>query len=579
MLVNIERVEVIKGPTATLYGNCDPGGTINLVTKKPLDHMEGELNIFSGSWDHFRAEGDLTSTANKSKTLLFRVNAGYDQKNSFRDQIHGKSYQVAPSFTFIPNDKIKVNFDFSISHVNTVLDNGQPGLENDNNLKATPISLSVSQPGNYLKETDLASILTFSYKINERLSYNFGYLNYNTNQDVAEHGFNNYITPDSIDLLYTTWSYHTVTNTVTNYFTYQASTGKISHKLLLGYDYIKSKVNLNQQYFENPGEFGVGSGIVGTFSLLNPQYNQQSPDTYQLSDYDNDGVDVNTDIYHTQGVYLQDEMTFKRWRILMSLREEFYKGDDTDSAGNLSENVFLPRLGVVYALTSNINLYGTYNKGFDPFEASTQAQVFDQPFKPIISELYEVGAKGNFFQNRLSASLSFYRLTVDNVATNAGDPSNPNLFVQQGQNRSKGIEAEAVGNILSNLSVLISYAYDVATVTQDNNHALVGTPVANAPKNSTASWIKYSFNKDAASGLSISVGHSFVGKRATLDSSILLPSYFLLNGGISYGFKKISVALVVNNVFNQTYWIGAYNNINKWPGAPRNLMANLAFKF
>ena len=87
----------------------------------------------------------------------------------------------------------------------------------------------------------------------------------------------------------------------------------------------------------------------------------------------------------------------------------------------------------VYTLTSDINLYGTYNKGFDPFEASTQAQVFDQPFKPIISELYEVGAKGNFFQNKLSASLSFYQLTVDNVATNAGDPSNPNVFVQQGQ--------------------------------------------------------------------------------------------------------------------------------------------------
>ena len=136
-----------------------------------------------------------------------------------------------------------------------------------------------------------------------------------------------------------------------------------------------------------------------------------------------------------------------------------------------------------------------------------------------------------------------------------------------------------MGNILSNLSVLISYAYDVATVTKDNNHALVGTPVANAPRNSTASWIKYSFNKDVVNGLSISVGHSFVGKRATLDPSILLPSYFLLNGGISYGFKKISVALVVNNLFNQTYWIGAYDNINKWPGAPRNLMANLAFKF
>ena len=579
MLVNIERIEVIKGPTATLYGNCDPGGTINLVTKKPLDHTEGELNIFAGSWDHFRAEGDVTGTLNKKKTLLYRMDAGYDQKNSFMDQIHGKSYQVAPSLTFTPNDKIKINFDFSLSHMNGVLDNGQPGLENDDNLKATPIKLTVSQPGNYLKETDLTSILSFSYAINKHLSFNFGYLNYDTKQDVAEHGFNSYATADSINLLYSTWNYHTTTNTLTNYFTYQANTGKVSHKLLLGYDYIESEVDLNQQYFENPGQYGVGSGIVGGFSLTNPQYNQLPPANYQLSNFNTATTDVEPSEYQTQGIYIQDELSFARWKILASLREEFYQGGDDDGSGSLQENVFLPRLGIVYAVTPNINLYATYNKGFDPFEASSQAQVFDQPFKPLISVLYEAGIKANFFQNKLAASLAFYQLTVDNVAVNAGDPSNPNLFVQQGQNRSKGIEAEATGNILPNLSLMISYAYDDATVTQDKNPLQVGTTVANAPRNSSSSWIKYSFNKNNIKGFGISIGHSFVGQRTTLDPSINLPSYFLLNGGISYGFKKISAAVVVNNITNQTYWMGAYNNVNKWPGAPTNVMFNLGYKF
>ncbi len=185
MLVNIERVEVIKGPTATLYGNCDPGGTINLVTKKPLNKNEGEINVYEGSWNHLRAEGDVTGPMDNSKTLLYRLNAGYDNTNSFRNEIHGSSYQVAPSISFIPNDKIQVNFDFSISHINSVLDRGQPGFENDSYLKSTPIRLSVSQPGDYLHETDYASIVTFSYKINNRLSFNSGYLNYITRQNVA----------------------------------------------------------------------------------------------------------------------------------------------------------------------------------------------------------------------------------------------------------------------------------------------------------------------------------------------------------------------------------------------------------
>ncbi len=580
MLVNVERVEVIKGPTATLYGNCDPGGTINLVTKKPLDHTEGSLNIYQGSWNHWRADGDVTGALNNSKTLLYRLNAGYDQTNSFVNEIHGKFYQVAPSLSFIPNDKIQINFDFSVSHTNSVLNRGQPGLDSDANLKATPINLSVSQPGDFLKETDIASILSFSYKINKRLSYNLGYLNYNTQQNVAEHGLNSYITPDSINLYYSTWNYQTSTNTITNYFTYLANTGRISHKLLLGYDYINSSVNLNQQYWELPNQFGQGSGIVGTFSLSDPQYFQRPVNTYQPSDFNSDASDVNAEEYSTQGIYVQDELSFKRWKILVSLREEFYQGgDDDDSAGSFTENVFLPRLGIVYALTPNINLYATYNKGFDPFEASSQAQEFDQPFKPLISQLYEAGIKGNFFQNKFSASLSFYQLTVENVAVNANNISNPNLFIQQGQNRSRGVEAEATGNILPNLSVLLSYAYDEAIVTQSTVKSQEGTPVENAPRNTSASWIKYSFNKNTIKGFGISIGHNFVGTRSTLDPTITLPSYFLLNGGVNYGYKKLNLALYVNNITDEVYWMGAYNNINKWPGAPRNYMINLGYKF
>jgi iron complex outermembrane receptor protein len=407
-----------------------------------------------------------------------------------------------------------------------------------------------------------------------------GYLNYNTFQNVAEHGLNSYISPDSINLYYSTWNYQTTTNTITNYFIYLANSGRISHKLLLGYDYINSSVNLNQQYWELPNQFGQGSGIVGTFSLLNPQYFQRPVTMYQPSTFDRDASDVDADVYSTQGVYIQDELSFKRWKILVSLREEFYQGgDDDDSAGSFRENVFLPRLGIVYALTPNLNLYATYNKGFDPFEASTQAQEFDQPFKPLISQLYEAGIKGNFFQNKFSASLSFYQLTVENVAVNANDISNPNLFIQQGQNRSRGVEAEATGNILPNLSVLVSYAYDEAIVTQSTVKSQVGTPVENAPRNSSASWIKYSFNKNAIKGFGISLGHNYVGERTTLDPTITLPSYFLLNGGINYGFKKLNFALYVNNITNEVYWMGAYNNVNKWPGAPRNYMINLGYKF
>jgi iron complex outermembrane receptor protein len=160
-----------------------------------------------------------------------------------------------------------MNLDFSLSHINTVLDRGQPGYENDISLTATPINLSLTQKGDYLHETDVASNFTLFYKFNNRLSFNSGYLNYYTKQDVAEHGLHNYITPDSVSLYYSKWNYPTHTNTFTNYFTYKTNTGNASHELLLGYDFIKSETELDQHYYELPDVFGEGSGIAGTFSL------------------------------------------------------------------------------------------------------------------------------------------------------------------------------------------------------------------------------------------------------------------------------------------------------------------------
>ncbi|HVV54120.1 MAG TPA: TonB-dependent siderophore receptor [Mucilaginibacter sp.] len=577
LLVNIERVEIIKGPTATLYGNCDPGGTINLVTKKPLNTAGAWFSMYRGSWDHFRAEADVTGPVNTKKTWLYRFNAGYDDGNSFRDHVFSGTYMFAPAFSFDPNDKLSLNANFSVSHISTVLDRGQPGLENDHNLLSTPVSLSVIQPGDYLHETDIASIVSLNYRISAKLSFYAGYLDYITRQDVAEHGINSYISPDSVALCYTAWHYPTTTNTLNSYFTYRFGTGSIGHRLLFGYDRVRSSVNLDQQYYELPGEFGQGSGIVGTLSLLNPQYTRRPVAQYQPSGYDDDASDVDDDVYHTQGVYAQDELSLGKLKLLAGICEEFYKGDD-DSAGSLKETVFLPRIGLVYRITPNVNWYATYNKGFDPFEAATSAQVFDQPFKPIISRLWETGIKGNILDQRLYASLAIYRLTVQNVAVNANDLSNPDLFVQQGENRSQGAEAELAGNILPDLSVMLAYAHCVAKVTKSDVPSQIGTLVENAPVNSGSGWIRYTRSKGKLKGLVLSGGYTFAGRRNTLDPATVLPGYVVFSGGVRYSYKRWMLALNVNNITGETYWSGAYNNIYKWPGEPRNCMLGLGFR-
>jgi iron complex outermembrane recepter protein len=577
MLVNIERVEVIKGPTATLYGNCDPGGTINLVTKKPLKQNESEINMYFGNWYHFRISADNTAPLNKKKTLLYRINAGYDNSRSFRNNFFSKSYQLAPSFSFIPNEKISFNLDFSLSHINTILDRGQPGISNDANLLSTPVKLIVSQPGDYLRETDIASIASFSYKINDHFSYNLGYLNYITQQNVADHGLKSYITDDSVNLYFTKWNSHTVTHTLSNYVTYEFNTGKLNHQLVAGFDYIQSKVNLSQNNFELPNRFVEGSGIVGTFSLKNPVYFKRPLNSYRPSDYNSDKTDVDKNVYHTQGIYIQDQISLNRWKLLLGLREEFYYGEgDSDS---IHQKVFLPRIGLVYALIENINVYATYNKGFDPIEPSGSTQIFESPVKPQISKLFETGIKGNFFSRKLSATLSVYQLTVQNVPVNANDILHPNLFVQEGQVRSKGVEIEASGNITSKLTISMAYSYCDAKITKSKTLSQIGIRLENAPRNSGSSWIKYDFKGGTLKGFAISAGHLQASMRNTLDPLIKLPGYIIINGAVQYSFQHFSLGVKAENITNKIYWMAAYNNVSKWPGEPRNFMVNFRYRF
>ena len=581
MLVNIERIEVVKGPSATLYANCDPGGTINLVTKKPLSQQAAELDVSWGTWNHVRAEGDITGPLNKDRTLLYRFNAGYDNKLSFRDLLYSKSYELAPSLSYVPNEKLQVNIDFSISHINTILDRGQPGFQDNLSLKATPISLIASQPGNFLHETDIAANALLSYKINKHISFNSGYLNYQTQQNVAEHGVQGYITNDSVYLYYSNWDYQSSTNTFSNYFTSHFNTGKFSHQFILGYDYVKSVVNLTQNYYELPNQFGSGSGIVGTFSLKHPIYGNLPTSSYQLSGYSADASAVNPSIYHTQGVYLQEQVGIGKWKLLIGLRQEAYRadGDQEDSSQEDIVNIFLPRVGLVYELKPNLSLYGTYNKGFDPFEASSSTQVFNAPFKPVTSELFEIGAKMNWLSNKLATSLAIYQLTLQNVAVNANVISNPNLYIQQGEERSRGIEMEANGNILPNLSVSVSYAYCVAKVLKSIILAQEGAIVENAPRNASSSLIKYTFNHGALKGFGIVAGHTQASVRNTLTPGLILPGYIALDAGLRYEVKHFNLAFNLNNITDVIYWTGAYNNVNKWPGTPRNFMVSAGYRF
>ncbi len=575
MLLNIQSIDVVKGPAAALYGNSDPGGNIDMVTKAPMATPGGDFAVFGGSWNHFRATGDVTGPLNKSATFMYRLNAGYDQTQSFRHGIFARNTQIAPSFSYVPkNGKIRLDLDLSYADVHTVLDRGQPGLDGNTDPFATSKTLTVSQPGDYLKEANLSAILRFQWKITDKITFHTGYLHVNTWQKLAEHGFADYVTDDSVSLDYATRKFNSRTNTVSSYFDFKFNTGPVAHNLIAGDDFVGSTNTDNSTAWQAAG---FDDGIVGGFSLIHPDYQRRPVNTYVPSD-DDAGYDA--DKYHTNGIYFQDQMTWNKWQLLVGLRRENYRAPADDSGAVATvENVWLPRLGLVYHIAPSLNVYGAYSRGFDPYEAATAIQVFRDPFKPIESELFEVGLKKAFWQNKLYATLAVYQLSVLNVGVNANDPAEPDLFVQRGEDQARGVETEINGNILPNFTVHLTYAYNVAQVKKSDIKSDIGRLKEDAPRNSSNSLFRYQFAHGCLKGFSILAGHSWISKRNTLDEDFQLPGYVTIIGGLGYTFEKISISANLNNITNRDYWVGAYNDVNKWPGQPRNFLVKMNWRF
>ena len=193
--------------------------------------------------------------------------------------------------------------------------------------------------------------------------------------------------------------------------------------------------------------------------------------------------------------------------------------------------------------------------------------------------MYETGIKTDFFQNKLAATLAIYQITINNLAVNANDFNHPNLFVQRGIQRSRGGEVEVQGNLSRNLSVSLTYSLNKTEIIKSIKQEEFGKEAENAPRHSSTSWVKYNFTKGILKNFGISIGHTQASQRNTLESNVTLPSYCIWNGGLHYTAKHLNFAVNINNLMNANYWSAAYNNLYKWPGAPRNSMFRIGYTF
>ena len=621
-LANIERVEVIKGPASALFGNAAPGGVINRVTKKPLFENKNSITVGVGSWNTLKTYGDFTGPLNPKKTLLYRLNLGYEKTDSFRDLQGSESIIAAPSFSYIPNEKTHINVDFVYQNFNGKIDRGQ-SVPADGNVYSTPISRSLSAANDFLKENTLNTTIALTHKFSDHISLNAIYLNSSYSEDMLEHTQANlyykqignganafrYADPNKVMMTANQRKRYFANNSFNTYFNFNFNTGILKHKLLVGYDYFISEQKAGSSSISAQGYLSKDkTKVVNTYtttanvlagSVLTPTTNVPVFDLYDpiagnaykdISKYIWKQNTLNPYEEYSHGVYVQEQIDISIVKLLVGLRQEWFTetlNKETTKEISRQTSAFIPRVGLVVEASENINLYSTWVKGFQPQGANIQSDPdrYGGPFDYIKSELYEVGLKTEWFNKRLSATLAIFKITQENSLEQSPKAGKADWRVPVDE-ESNGFELDVAGQILPNFSVVANYAYTDARIVKLKEEGAINdlnVQRPSTPRHAANLWTKYIFENGSLKGLGAGIGVSYaserlgqVGRRATAAS---YPDYTLLNAVLYYKVKDVQLQLNVNNVLNRTYWISGYDNLRNFPGAPRNINASVTYRF
>ena len=353
-LANIERVEVIKGPASALFGNAAPGGVINRVTKKPLFENKNSITVGVGSWNTLKTYGDFTGPLNPKKTLLYRLNLGYEKTDSFRDLQGSESIIAAPSFSYIPNEKTHINVDFVYQNFNGKIDRGQ-SVPADGNVYSTPISRSLSAANDFLKENTLNTTIALTHKFSDHISLNAIYLNSSYSEDMLEHTQANlyykqignganafrYADPNKVMMTANQRKRYFANNSFNTYFNFNFNTGILKHKLLVGYDYFISEQKAGSSSISAQGYLSKDkTKVVNTYtttanvlagSVQTPTTNVPVFDLYDpiagnaykdISKYIWKQNTLNPYEEYSHGVYVQEQVDISIVKLLIGLRQE-----------------------------------------------------------------------------------------------------------------------------------------------------------------------------------------------------------------------------------------------------------------
>ena len=572
---NLEQIEVLKGPAAILFGEIQPGGVINLVSKRPLSEAYYDIQAQFGNRDLIRPSIDISGPLTSDGSLLYRLNAVYQSSDEIQDfDTDIERFFISPVITWKISDRTDLTIELEYADEERPPTFGLPAI--DDGIANIPFDQISTEPDDIGEEESLNVGYDFEHRFSDNLKLRNGFRY--TKQDASIEITFPFDIDDETGIITRfsgfqpeeSESFSLNTNLVGEF-----ATGPLDHQLLFGIDLNRTEDNFNLSTrldLENPLEFDIFNPEFGTFDR---------PDPDDIPIIQDDLNEINR-----LGIFIQDQISFSdKLFFLAGLRY-----DTVDQTTTINPTVFepsssevtqsnddlSPRVGLVYKPIPEISLYGSYSESFAP---NTELTADSEQLDPEKGQGFEFGVKTELLKGKLSTTLAYFNITKEDVATE--DPDDPFSFVATGEQKSQGIELDIVGDILPGWNIIASYAYIDSEVTEDNIIE-IGNRLNNAPENSASLSTNYQIQQGSLQGLGLGVGFNFVGEReGDLENSFQLDSYFITNASIFYEPSNWRAAVNFRNIFDVDFISGASpvrvrgNNV----GEPFTVIGSLSAQF
>ena len=576
-LTNIQRVEVLKGPTSALYGSSEVGGLINYVTKKPKEVLDGEMQVRFGSFNQKMVNGELTGPV--TNRLLARGAFYFEDRDSFRNNAGSRNSHAVGNLLYKASDhhRFSLEYEFINQRLPGNRLRGIPVDANGNFL--TDIKWSANEPTDFIKM--IARVLQVRGEHNLargwNADYTLRYLVYENNDKYHE--------PRGLNAATATG--RTMRREFRNFFrsnddwSLNGNVSKVAtsnnvgtHTLLFGIEHIAQDHVFRQA---RAREREVSGGTVPAIDIFNPVYGLTDERNYTLSPFT-----TSTAQTHRTGFYAQDQIVLNRFvQFLLSGRVDRY--DDQGIAAvpvKYEDTALSGRAGIVIKPVEQLSFYASFANSFIRAPVFSQAPQANGPFKPETGNQFEAGVKTDLINRKLFVSAAFFNINKENVLR--PDPllgpsgNNVNALLSIGTARSRGLEFNIEGFLTRRWYTAFNYAYVNTQILKDNVASLIGKPLANAPKHTTGLFTRYNFLESTGIGFGLeSVSERiepFAGFRAAGYTIADLSFYQELT-------SQARLQLQVTNITNKRYAVSSLfaTRVGNFPGQPRAVMLTLGW--